>query len=112
MGVMTASESAHRGLGVTAGLDAGLARELAAHCDGGPGSCLMRASDPIFELGLAMGGHKQEDRFWQQTLTALARHFEHDAEVDTVVVCVDKRCQWSRWRNVRHSSAIRSTLYT
>lgn len=30
---MTASESAHRGLGVTAGLDAGLARELAAHCE-------------------------------------------------------------------------------
>lgn len=73
---------------------------------------LMRASDPIFELGLAMGGHKQEDRFWQQTLTALAAHFEHDVEVDTVVVCVDKRRQWSRWRNLRHSSAIRSTLYT
>ena len=33
MGVMTASESAHRGLGVTAGVDAGLARELAAHCE-------------------------------------------------------------------------------
>ena len=30
---MTASASAHRGLGVTAGLDAGLARELAAHCE-------------------------------------------------------------------------------
>ena len=33
MGVMTASESAHRGLGVTAGLDAGLARELANRCE-------------------------------------------------------------------------------
>ena len=33
MGVMTASESANRGLGVTAGLDAGLAREMAAHCE-------------------------------------------------------------------------------
>jgi hypothetical protein len=73
---------------------------------------LMRASDPIFELGLTMGGHKQEDRFWQHTLTALAAHFEHETEVDTVVVCVDKRRQWSRWRNVRQSSAIRSTLYT
>ena len=27
-------------------------------------------------------------------------------------MCVDKRRQWSRWRNVWHSSAIRSTLYT
>jgi alkanesulfonate monooxygenase SsuD/methylene tetrahydromethanopterin reductase-like flavin-dependent oxidoreductase (luciferase family) len=30
---MLASASTHRGLGVTAGLDAGLARELAAHCE-------------------------------------------------------------------------------
>jgi hypothetical protein len=73
---------------------------------------LMRASDPIFELGLTMGGHKQEDRFWQHTLTALAAYFEHEADVDTRVVCVDKRRQWSRWRNLWQSSAIRSTLYT
>ena len=73
---------------------------------------LMRASDPIFELGLAMGGHKQEDRFWQHTLTAVAAHFDHEAEVDTKVVCVDKKRQWSKWRNVWQSSAIRSTLYT
>jgi alkanesulfonate monooxygenase SsuD/methylene tetrahydromethanopterin reductase-like flavin-dependent oxidoreductase (luciferase family) len=33
MGAMTASASVQRGLGVTAGLDAGLARELAAHCE-------------------------------------------------------------------------------
>jgi hypothetical protein len=32
--------------------------------------------------------------------------------VDTKVVCVDKKRQWSKWRNVWHSSAIRSTLYT
>ena len=31
--------------------------------------------------------------------------------MDTKVVCVDNRRQWSRWRNVWHSSAIRSTLY-
>ncbi len=73
---------------------------------------LMRASDPIFEIGLTMGGHKQEDRFWDQTLTALAAHFDHEADVDTKVVCVDKQRQWSKWRNVWHSSAIRSTLYT
>jgi len=27
------------------------------------------------------------------------------------VVCVDKRRQWSKWSNVWHSSAIRSTIY-
>jgi hypothetical protein len=73
---------------------------------------LMRASDPIFELGLTLGGHKQEDRFWQHTLTQLAAHFEHEADVDTKVVCVDEKRQWSRWSNVWQSSAIRSTLYT
>jgi hypothetical protein len=73
---------------------------------------LMRASDPIFELGLSLGGHGQEDRFWQRTLMRLAEHFDHEGEVETQVVCVDKRRQWSRWRNVWHSSAIRSTMYT
>jgi hypothetical protein len=73
---------------------------------------LMRASDPIFELGLALGGHRQEDRFWQETLRALAASFDHEAEVDTQVVCVDTRRQWSKWRNVWHSSAIRSSMYT
>jgi hypothetical protein len=72
----------------------------------------MRASDPIYEVGLALGGHRQEDRFWQHTLTRLAAHFEHYGEVDTKVVCVDRRRQWSKWRNVWHSAAIRSTLYT
>lgn len=74
---------------------------------------LMRASDPIFEVGLAFGGHRQEDRFWQHTLGQLAAHFgEPGAEVETQVVCVDRRRQWSRVGNVRHSSAIRSAMYT
>jgi hypothetical protein len=72
---------------------------------------LMRASDPIFEMGLTMGGHKQEDRFWDATLTNLAAHFGHEGPVDTQVVCVDKKRQWSKWRNVWHSAAIRSTIY-
>ena len=73
---------------------------------------LMRASDPIYEVGLALGGHRQEDAFWQHTLTQLAAHFGERGEVDTQVVCVDRRRQWSKWRNVWHSAAIRSTLYT
>ena len=35
---------------------------------------LMRASDPIFELGLTLGGHRQEDKFWDHTLRSLAAH--------------------------------------
>lgn len=73
---------------------------------------LMRPSDPIFELGATLFGHRQEDRFWQDTLGKVAAHFgEPEAEVETNVVCVDKKRQWSKWRNVWHSSAIRSTTY-
>jgi hypothetical protein len=73
---------------------------------------LMRASDPVFELGLALGGHAQEDKFWMHTLAQLGGAFgSPDAEVDCRVVCVDKRRQWSRWTNVWQSSAIRSTVY-
>ena len=36
---------------------------------------LMRSSDPLYELGMALGGHRVEDRFWAATLTALAAGF-------------------------------------
>ena len=36
---------------------------------------LMRSSDPIYEIGMAFGGHRVEDRFWAATLTALAASF-------------------------------------
>ena len=72
----------------------------------------MRAYDPLFEIGLMFGGHREEDVFWQRTLTRLAANFGHpDAIVDTNVICVDKKRQWSRWSNVWQSSAIRSTTY-
>ena len=73
---------------------------------------LMRASDPIYEVGLTFGGHRQEDVFWQRTLTSLALHFEHESVVEISVVCVDRRRQWARWHNVWQSAAIRSTMYT
>jgi hypothetical protein len=73
---------------------------------------LMRASDPIFELGLMLGGHAQEDQIWIGTLTRLAQHFGVQVDVDTSVVCVDKKRQWSRWTNIAQSTAIWSTVYT
>jgi len=72
---------------------------------------LMRASDPIYEIGLTLGGHRQEDIFWNRTLTSLAGRFEQEGVVETSVICVDRRRQWSRWRNVWHSSAIRSAIF-
>jgi hypothetical protein len=73
---------------------------------------LMRAQDPLGEIGLAMGGHKAEDRFWASTLRAVGKRFGHEVEPETTVVCVDPRRKWSEARNVWHNAGIRSTLHT
>jgi hypothetical protein len=73
---------------------------------------LMRANDPLYEIGLTMGGHAKEDRFWQQTLTALAAHLgAPDAEPHAEIVCVDRRRQWRRAGNIWHNAAIRTVLH-
>jgi len=72
---------------------------------------LMRANDPLYEMGLRMGGHKMEDQMWQQTLANLAKHFGVYEPVETNVVCVDPRLQWRAYKNVWHNAGIRSALY-
>ena len=73
---------------------------------------LMRASDPIYEIGMRLGGHKAEDKFWEHTLTALAAHFNVDTPVETLVTCLDPKIQWSQARNIWQNAAMRTTLYT
>jgi hypothetical protein len=74
---------------------------------------LMRANDPLYELGLSLGGHRQEDAFWQRTLAALARRLgAPGGPVATQTICVDPRRQWSQARNIWHNAALRTTLYT
>jgi hypothetical protein len=73
---------------------------------------LLRANDPLYELGMPLAIHRQENRFWQQTLASLARHLGvAEPEVTTAVVCVDRRRQWSKAGNVWHNAGVRSTLY-
>src|SRR4029453_12529727 len=73
---------------------------------------LMRSSDPIYEMGMAFGAHRIEDRFWEATLTALAASLGvGKPEVEATRECVDKRRQWRRVGNVRHNAAVRSGLY-
>ena len=72
---------------------------------------LIRANDPLYEVGLTLGGHRQENAFWEHTLRALAAHYGEEAEVDTRVVCVDRRRQWGKAANIRHNAAIRSSGY-
>ncbi|HEX9036910.1 MAG TPA: hypothetical protein VF808_07945 [Ktedonobacterales bacterium] len=72
---------------------------------------LMRASDPLYEAALQFGGHRQEDKFWQHTLTALATRFGvQNPTVQTRVVCVDPRRQWRNARNIWNNAAVRTVM--
>lgn len=73
---------------------------------------LIRANDPIYELGLRFGGHKAEDKFWAHTLTALAAHFDVDAPVEAQVTCLDPKIQWSEAKNIWQNAAMRTLIYT
>jgi hypothetical protein len=74
---------------------------------------LVRASDPIYELGCRIGlAHRQEDQFWHGTLANLAERGGSDNRtVKQVTDCVDPRMQWSEAGNLWHNAAIRTTLY-
>jgi hypothetical protein len=72
---------------------------------------LERANDPLYELVGALGGGRANNLFWEQTLRNLAAHFGVDGQVETQVVCVDPRRQWSKATNIWHNAGIRSSLY-
>ena len=73
---------------------------------------LERASDPIFELGLVFGGHRVNNRFWQDTVRNLAARFGVTADPATDVTRVDARRQWRYLANVRHNAGFRSMVHT
>jgi hypothetical protein len=73
---------------------------------------LMRAQDPITELGLTLIGHRKEDWFWLSTLRSLALRFGVATAPERRRVCVDRRRQWSRVGNVRYNTGLRSSIHT
>ncbi len=73
---------------------------------------LIRANDPLYELGLRVGyAHKSEDRFWEKTLQALAEHFGVNGLVQQQASCLDPKIQWSKAGNIWYNAAIRTTLF-
>jgi len=73
---------------------------------------LIRASDPLYELAMPIAVHRQEDRFWAQTLRNVASRLGAGTpEISTTAVCVDRRRQWANARNVVHNAGIRATLH-
>src|ERR1700742_4956625 len=56
---------------------------------------LMRADDPLYELGMTFGGYRKEDRFWDATLTALGQRLGvAGPQVALTASCVDSTRQW------------------
>jgi hypothetical protein len=72
---------------------------------------LMRANDPLYAIGMRFGGHKEEDRIWQWTLSSLAKYFGVVAGVDTSCRCIDRKPQWRRATNIWYNAGIRSGIY-
>lgn len=73
---------------------------------------LIRAHDPMIELGMALGGHRKEERLWLDTVGALARSFGVTApDVTMTSVCVDRRRQWRRVGNLRHDAALQALAH-
>jgi hypothetical protein len=74
---------------------------------------LIRASDPLYELGCRVGYvHKKEDEFWHSTLKNLAAYFGVFGQVQQQNTLVDPRMQWKEAGNIWHNAAIRTVLYT
>lgn len=72
---------------------------------------LVRANDPLYELSFKIYTSRLEDKIWNHTLHEVASHFGvADPEVETTVVLVDKRRQWSQFGNIWKNSAIRTLL--
>ena len=72
---------------------------------------IVRASDPLYELGFRLGANTLENLFWQHTLTALAAHFGVHEPIQTQIVCIDPKVQWSQFWNIWQNAAIRTLMY-
>ncbi len=72
---------------------------------------LIRANDPLYELGMTFGGHRKEDQFWIKTMTSLARCLgTAPVVVHTRTLCVDRRRQWGNAGQVWQNSLVRTML--
>jgi len=72
---------------------------------------IFRASDPLMEVGMRLGAAKQEDQFWHATLTNFAKRLDVHGELSQQDILIDPGVQWSEFKNLRYSAAMRSFVY-
>jgi hypothetical protein len=80
-------------------------------CTVGQVQSIARANDPVYELGFVLFAHRVQERFWQQTLRALAAHYGLVATVEMQKTRVDAGWQWSQAGNIWDNAALRTGVY-
>jgi hypothetical protein len=80
-------------------------------CTVGQVQSIARANDPLYELGFALFAHRAQERFWRQTLRALAAHYGVLNEVQMEKIRVDDHWQWSQVANIWQNAALRTGVY-
>ncbi|HDS16198.1 MAG TPA: hypothetical protein ENN66_06230 [Proteobacteria bacterium] len=69
---------------------------------------LARTGDPFYELGFDMFGHRQQEEFWNHSLSALALDFNENALVEISATCLDSPKNWSGWTTLWWNAALRT----
>lgn len=96
-----------------AGMNTFSAFRDADECVNAQVQCLVRAGDPLYELGMKLFGMKKmEDAFWMHTVKTLAAHFGVDASPEYTELLVDPRWQWKYAGNIWQNAGARTALYT
>jgi hypothetical protein len=72
---------------------------------------LMRAGDPIYEIGMPLGGHHHENNFWKASLVALAKYYGVDAEPHMIQECLDPKRQWQNTGNIVNNAFLHTAAY-
>jgi len=72
---------------------------------------LVRASDPLWEAAMSLGGYAQEDKSWFHTLSQLARHLGTSTKPQLCASVLDEERRWSESGAALSNSAIWSGLY-
>lgn len=72
----------------------------------------MRATDPLFELFMPLGGHARENGFWKTTLSKLVDHFGVEGqEPEMDMTLLDPHRQWGKATNIIYNSYLHTGFY-
>lgn len=69
----------------------------------------IRPSDPLYQVGLWLGGNRSEDHFWEAVLTAVGRRFGEHSPVSTERQRLSRQFTWRNATNVRYNAGVRTT---